>query len=247
MKRSTRRPLATRSALKDKIEPLKSSSRVDDVELRLMEFLVGNEIRPGDALPTEVELADAFAVSRTVVREALTRLRAMGLVESVKRRGSVITHPDVLSPFERLLRPQILDEETLRDIFEIRLVLEMGMADLLFARVTDDDLRELDAIVADEPQQRQIFAIDFEARFHGKLYAISGNRTLRRFQALLLPVFGYVHAKGMLSNAAPSPPSGAYVTHKQLVEILRSGTPDQFRDGMRKHLDSQFQRVLPGS
>ena len=158
-----------RSSLKDKIEPLRNASRVDDVELRLMEFLAAREIKAGDPLPKEVELADAFGVSRTVIREALARLRVMGLVESVKHKGSVVTHPDVLNPLERVLQPRILNEETLRDIFEIRLVLEVGMADLLFARVTEDDLRELEAIVADEPQRDVAFDSDFEVRFQGKL------------------------------------------------------------------------------
>jgi GntR family transcriptional regulator, transcriptional repressor for pyruvate dehydrogenase complex len=231
-----------RSPLKGKIAPLKTSSLVDDVELRLMEFLAASELKAGDPLPKEVELATAFGVSRTVIREALTRLRVMGLVESVKHKGSVVTHPDVLTPLERVLQPQILDDETLRDIFEIRLVLEVGMADLLFARVTEDDLRELDAIVADEPQADVVFDTDFEVRFHGKLYAISGNRTLRRFQAMLLPVFAHVHASGQLDTLTK--PGRGFVTHKGLVKLLRSGTPEQFREGMRRHLDHQFQRVL---
>ena len=233
---------AARPSLKDKIEPLKALSRVDDVELRLMEFLAASELRPGDALPKEVELADAFGVSRTVIREALTRLRVMGLIESVKHKGSVVTHPDVLTQLERVLHPQILDEATLRDIFEIRLVLEVGMADLLFARITDADLRELDAIVAAEPQRDVMFDSDFEVRFHGKLYAISGNRTLRRFQAMLLPVFAYVHESGLVEK--PAARSKGYVTHKGLVKILRGGTPEQFREAMRGHLDHQFRRVL---
>ena len=231
-----------RSSLKDKIEPLRNASRVDDVELRLMEFLAAREIKAGDPLPKEVELADAFGVSRTVIREALARLRVMGLVESVKHKGSVVTHPDVLNPLERVLQPRILNEETLRDIFEIRLVLEVGMADLLFARVTEDDLRELEAIVADEPQRDVAFDSDFEVRFHGKLYAICGNRTLRRFQAMLLPVFAYVHHSGMLEKLTR--PGRAFVTHKELVRVLREGTPEQFREAMRAHLDHQFRRVL---
>lgn len=207
-----------------------------------MRFIGASNRKPGDALPTEVELAEEFGVSRTVVREALTRLRLLGLVESVKRKGSVVTPPDILTHFERLLHPPILDARTLRDIFEIRLVLEVGMADLLFARVTDADFRELDEIVADEPQKQDAFASDFEVRFHGKLYAISGNATLRRFQALLLPVFAYVHQSGMLARRRGR--SRQYLSHRALVDILRIGTPEQFREGMRRHLDNQFRRIL---
>jgi GntR family transcriptional repressor for pyruvate dehydrogenase complex len=231
------------SPLKDRIKPLRNFSLVDEVELRLMKFLGGSELKPGDALPKEIDLAEAFGVSRTVIREALTRLKVMGLVESVKHKGSVVTHPDVLTNLERVLQPQILDDETLRDIFEIRLVLEVGMADFLFARMTQEDLQELEAIVEEEPDgSNTLFDRDFEVRFHGKLYAISGNRTLQRFQAMLLPVFAYVHENGMLKKKIA--PGSPFVTHKGLVEILRNGTPEMFREAMREHLDSQFQRVL---
>ena len=104
------------------VEPIENLSLVDKVEFRLMELLSQGKLGPGDMLPKEVELADAFNVSRTVVREALTRLKVMGLVESIKHKGSVVTHPDVLTNLERILQPQVLDEETLRDIFEIRLL-----------------------------------------------------------------------------------------------------------------------------
>ncbi|MGQ0648200.1 MAG: FadR/GntR family transcriptional regulator [Gemmatimonadaceae bacterium] len=231
-----------RSSLTAKIKPLRGLSLVDEVEVRLMKLLAGPDLKPGDVLPKEIELAEAFGVSRTVIREALARLRLLGLVESVKRKGSVVRNPDLLTHVERLMHPQILDAETLRDIFEIRLVLEMGMADLLFARITDADLNELDEIVADEPQQQDTFASDFEVRFHGKLYAISGNRTLRRFQALLLPVFAHVHENGMLSRRIGR--SRDYLSHRGLVEILRNGTPAQFREGMRRHLGNQFRRIL---
>lgn len=229
--------------LKQRIKPVDSLSLVDRVELRLMEYLAESEVKPGDALPKEVELADAFGVSRTVVREALTRLRVMGLIESAKRKGSVVTHPDVLTSFERVLHPQILDVETLRDIFEIRLVLEVGMADLMFARIKEEDLEELEEIVADEPEHAAdgVFDRDFEVRFHGKLYQISGNDTLQRFQILLLPVFQYVHESGMLEQFTPNK---AYVNHRGLVDILRGGTPETFRRAMRHHLETHFRRIL---
>ncbi len=208
-----------------------------------MELLAGDGLQVGDMLPKEVELAEAFGVSRTVVREALTRLKVLGLAESIKHKGTMVAHPDVLTSFERVLHPQIMDEDTLRDIFEIRLVLEVGMADLLFARITEEGLEELTGIVAGEPGggSNIVFDSDFEVRFHGKLYEISGNRTLQRFQTLLLPVFSYVHESGMLKQLAPD---GPYVSHRELVRILREGTPEAFRTAMREHLDSQFRRVL---
>ena len=225
-----------------KIRPVDSTSLVEEVELQLMRFLMRSELKAGDALPKEVELAEAFGVSRTVVREALTRLKAMGMVESVRHKGAVVRHPDVLTALERVLHPRILDDDTLRDIFEIRLVLEIGMADLLFARITPADVAELEEIVSGQTEQPgTMFDSSFEVRFHGKLYAISGNRTLQGFQELLLPIFAYVHEQGMVRNIKRG---RRFVSHAELVKILKTGTAEQFREAMRLHLDNQFKRIL---
>jgi DNA-binding FadR family transcriptional regulator len=229
--------------MKPEIKPVSTLSLVDQVEVQLMDFLSRSGVKAGDVLPKEVELAESFGVSRTVVREALTRLRVRGLIESSKRKGSVVTHPDLLFNFEQVLHPQILDRDTLRDVFEMRLVLEVGMADLVFARRTEADLDVLRKMVKDEPEAGSefIFETDFEVRFHGKLYEITGNRTLRRFQTVLLPVFGWVHHSVQNERRDPNRP---FVTHRGLVDILEGGTPDDFRKAMRLHLDNHFRRVF---
>lgn len=100
------------------------------------------------------------------------------------------------------MNPHILDQDTLKEMFEIRLVLEIGMADLLFHRITKNDISDLKEIVANEPPATQyhLFNIEHEIKFHGKLYEISGNNTMKKFQSMLLPVFDYVHQSGLLKN-----------------------------------------------
>lgn len=235
--------MSDNSLLKHRLKPVDTLSLVDKVEQQLMELLVENEWQPGDLLPKEVELAEAFGVSRTVVREALVRLKTIGLVESIKHKGSVVAHPDILTGLERVLHPKVLNRETLQDVFEMRLVLEVGMADLVFSRITPVDLEELQKIVSEEPAHAAngIFDIDYEVRFHGKLYQIAGNQTLQRFQGMLLSVFQYVHESGLLEQPVPD---SEYVSHQELVDALRHGTPEAFRIVMRKHLDNHFRRIL---
>lgn len=141
------------------------------------------------------------------------------------------------------MNPHILDQEILKEIFEIRLVLEIGMADLLFRRVTENDIKELKRIVKNEPPAAQyhLFNIDHEIAFHGKLYEITGNETLRKFQKMLLPVFDYVHKSGLLKK---QPLFKTFTSHKTLVNILETGTPEEFRNGMRNHLENHFARIL---
>jgi GntR family transcriptional repressor for pyruvate dehydrogenase complex len=64
-----------------------NSSMVDKVELSLLDFFAKKELKVGDSIPKELELAEILGVSRTVVRETLTRLRTMGLIETRKKIG----------------------------------------------------------------------------------------------------------------------------------------------------------------
>ncbi len=230
-----------------KIAPIKSVSLVDEVEARVMQFIKENKLKSGDSIPKELEFAAALGVSRTVVREALLRLRTIGLIDSKKHKGMVLTHPDIIENFEKVIDSRLLGKQTLTDIFELRLILEMGMADLLFARKTKKDLEELDNIVSEHEQKDHdstIFTLDLEIAFHGKLYEMSGNTTLQRFQVLLLPVFRYVH-ENMLPNADQYEYSlGKFTSHRDILNELINGTPESFRTAMRQHLEPHFSRVL---
>lgn len=232
---------------KIKLIPIKNLSLVDEVEIRITQYIKDNELKIGDSLPKELEFAEALGVSRTVVREALLRLRTIGILDSRKHKGMVLTHPDIIQNFEKVLETNLLGYETLQEIFELRLILEMGMADLLFARKTDKDLKELDIIVNREENNNHnasIFSLDFEVAFHGKLYMISNNITLQRFQDLLLPVFGYVHANILPVAQNYKYSSGKFVSHRDLLNELQEGNPESFRKAMRQHLEPHFDNIL---
>lgn len=225
--------------LSPSLMPLPSLSRADAVEERLRAYFKEKALVPGDVLPKEIEIATALNVSRNVVREALSRFRMLGMIESKKRRGMILTEPDVLSGFERLLDPQMLGKETLKQLLEFRLVLEIGMADLLFLRRNEGDLQVLESIVDDEAEaQTEADRIDCDIRFHGKLYQMTGNETLRRFQKLLVPVFEYTIATE--ANLDGSGPFISSISHAGLLAILRYGDSASFREAMKKHLEQHF-------
>ncbi len=116
------------------IEPVSHQTMADIVEMKLLAFLKKNAFKPGDALPKEMELAEALGVSRNILREALSRLRMLGMVDTKKRRGMVLSSPDILGSLEKVMDPLIIDENTLQDFLELRLAQEMGLADILFIR-----------------------------------------------------------------------------------------------------------------
>lgn len=220
-----------------------TSSLVDRVENNLVQLLQEKKLKVGDSIPTELELCNILGVSRTVVREALLRLRLLGLIDSKKKKGSVITSPDIFGLLSKSMNPHILDQDTLKEIFEIRLVLEIGMADFIFHNITSEDIAELKEIVNNEPDTSQdhLFNIGHEIAFHGKLYDITGNAALRKFQGMLLPIFDYVHNSGLLKKQGQL---HKFVSHRGLVDILENGSPELFRNAMRNHLENHFNRIF---
>lgn len=231
--------------LNSNLSSKKNISLAEQVEHKLINYLKTNNFNIGDQLPKEIELAERLGVSRNIVREALSRLRMLGMVESKKRKGMVITEPDLLSGMTRIMDPGLLGQENMQDIFELRLVLEVGMSDLLFSRKTAKDLLVLKDIAdreANDPKCKfsQEARSAYEIKFHGKLYSMTGNSTLARFQKLLLPIFNYmIKIESTLDKA----PTRGKINHFDLIETLENGTAADFRRNMREHLTPHYDRV----
>ncbi|MBW6480122.1 MAG: FCD domain-containing protein [Bacteroidales bacterium] len=229
--------------IKKALSPVDTKSLTDRVELSLISLFVDKRLKVGDLIPTELELANAMGVSRTVIRESLNRLKTVGLIESVKHKGTIITSPSLPEVLKKLMIPSIMGEDTLRNIFELRLIIEVGMADFIVARATDEDIEELRQIVKNEisPSRDTLFDVSYEIEFHSKLYSITGNETLKGFQNLLLPMFSYVYSQGIIVSKKTR---RQYVSHKQLVEVLAERNADRFREAMRNHLENHFGRLI---
>ncbi|MCJ7448981.1 MAG: GntR family transcriptional regulator [Bacteroidales bacterium] len=228
--------------IKELITVIDNSNLVDKAEMKLIEIFIKKELKPGDPIPKETELAEAMGVSRTVIRESLTRLKTIDIIEAKKHKGTVIKSPSLIKTLEKSLIPNILDDATLRDIFELRLVIEVGMADFIVQHVTPSDIKNLNEIVRTEPEKSDtvLFDIDHEIKFHGLLYEITGNKSLIQFQKLLLPLFNYAYKSGLINKPIKRK---RYVSHKGLIEVLKSGDADKFRSAMRAHLENHFQRI----
>lgn len=233
----------TAEELNSGVPIIDTRSLVDKVEFYLIDLFIRKKLNPGDSIPKEVELANLLKVSRTVIRESLNRLKTMGLIESVKHKGTIIKSPDLSEILQKTLIPNILDQNTLKDIFEMRLVIEVGMADLIVSRATKEDIDALFEIVKDEisPSKDTLFDIDHEVRFHGKLYEITRNETLKGFQKMLLPVFNYAYSSGLISK---TPTNKRFLSHKDLVDVLRAGDAEQFTQAMRMHLANHYSRIF---
>lgn len=125
--------------------PLRLSEEVSgDLQRRIAR----GELKAGDRLPTEKALGEAFGVSRAVVREAIARLKADGLIETRQGSGAfVVDAPKAINlRFWQGAGPELSE---LRDIFELRVMVESAVAALAAQRRRNSDLREMAAHLAD--------------------------------------------------------------------------------------------------
>lgn len=224
-----------------KIRPVESLTQVDKIEITLQEYFRTENFAPGDAIPKEMELAEAMGVSRTALREAIARFKTLGIIESRKNRGMILTRPDILNNMQRLMDPQLLHGDTMKEIFEMRLVIEIGLADILFLRKTEAGLIKLEQIVEkDEKTDSKNEGIKYDVEFHSMLYEISKNETIQRFQKMLLPIFDYMNTELHVKSQIPNE---EYVSHRVLLNVLKNGNPEEFRSKMKNHLFNYFEKV----
>lgn len=216
----------------------KDLTLAEQTEKEILKHIAEKGFRVGDVLPKENELSEILGVSRVVVREALSRLRILGFVETKRKRGTVLTSPNIFYGIKTILTSGTLDKDALKDLYEVRLMLEIGMADFLFLRKAERYLNELQQIINEENQttgSEELTHLDI--RFHSTLYKMSGNKSLYAFQNLLNTLF---------ATYAPRRKDWKIkqiISHESLLEILKCGTPDAFRTAMRLHLNTRFDNM----
>jgi DNA-binding FadR family transcriptional regulator len=151
---------------------------------RLGIAIISGAFKAGELLPNEDQLKDEISVSRTAYREAVKILTAKGLVEARPRSGTRVAprsgwnliDPDVLA-WHLAADP---NEDFIRDLFELRRLVEPGAARLAALRRSPDDLIRIDAalngMVSEKPYSEA--SIRADVRFHEAIFAASHNRTL---------------------------------------------------------------------
>jgi len=208
---------------------LKSVTLADGVEDCLLKYIQQSGLRPGDLLPKEEDLASRLNVSRHIVREGVSRLKTLGLIEARKRKGTVLSRPNAFAGVSKLAEAKLFSAEECCELMGIRVVMELGMADFIFDRKTPERIAELRK-VAGKQQSTQTLAD--ELAFHSTLFAIGGNAMADQFRHLLSNAFEPVYTKQPGVKRKGNTPS-----HLQICDVLEKGTREEFQKILRVHFE----------
>lgn len=155
----------------------------DTVSASLQDWIRGGDLHPGDQLPTEKQMCDRFGVSRAVVREAIARLKADGYVETRQGLGAFVARHAGRGNF-RIVVPGTGEAAVdLEQVFELRRVMEVGIAEIAAQRRTRADLEDMRAPLARMARALESGsqASEDDDAFHRAIAAATHNPLVKRF------------------------------------------------------------------
>lgn len=199
-------------------------------------LIQAGQLKPGDRLPAERELARHIKVSRPSVRAGLRSLAAVGIVESRHGAGSFITSGPPRLSTGPLSLMAALHGFTRDDMFDARRVLEMGAARLAAERATGDDMARMSEEVAGmfaSLQEPQAFLVH-DVRFHRAIALASHNPVLA---ALVELVSTMVYERRRLTVERARDLKESAEMHRRIYGAIRDHDGERARREMSEHLD----------
>jgi DNA-binding FadR family transcriptional regulator len=217
------------------LQPVEKQTLAKVVMQRLVEYIQGGSLRPGDPLPSQHELARQLSVSRPVLREAMQGLASVGLIEIRPGSGCYVRDPNRLSDPDTLF--DVLTHETALEVLEARMVVEVELAGLAAERATPADFHHLETILKrlKRAVSRGQPTAQITSDFHQALARAGHNTVLFKMAQLLTrPRL----AQGIrVEHALPDIMAREYDSHCVLYDAVRTGNPANARAALREHLE----------
>src|SRR5215216_5753981 len=209
------------------LRPLRRRNLSEEIAAILAEQIARGHLKPGARLRSEREMSEAFAVSRSSVREAIKSLESRGIVEGRQGGGTFVRSQGLDTLVRVPAGPVCVTEAEVRSLYEVRELLDPGIARLAAQRATAADVAALRRLL--ERHQRQVdqgrYGSSEDTRFHLRLARIAGNPVLLRL------LEGVMHMLAAVREPALRAASNAGVrfslqAHWQIVCAVEARDPD---------------------
>lgn len=227
--------------LYDKIREESSMERkrpamtTDTVAEYLSEGIASGKWKPGEKLPSEVQLCSLLGASRVTVRSAIGRLTGLGLVQSRQGKGTYVCEP-IMSYEIPVLSIQSADWLS---IFEFRKIIESESAALAAIRATAAEVRELgDSLVGMERGESLQEVADYDMRFHEIVARVSGNELIYQVFQMMRETYNR-----MFRDNVNRVGKAGIEDHRHILLAIQTRDMDAARRNMLKHLDDTIRSV----
>lgn len=196
---------------------------------------------PGEQLPIEIELARQLGVGRTSLREAIQKLKAIGVLEVRKGIGTFIVEGKRMEPVHSFVKWAAENEFEVTELFEARMSLEIAAAGLAAERATPNDIWQLrkasDAHISAPSIDR---LIDTDEAFHHALVESSHNSLIAQLYTILVP---NLREFRRMSLAIPASAHRSGSTHAAIADAIEAHDPVESRRAAVAHLWDLYSSV----
>ena len=205
--------------------------------------LLSGSLRPGDQIPTEVELSEQFGVSRNTVREAIKILVAMGVLEIRRPVGTFVCEGFTDPMISPLLYGVILGRgDSYDELMDLREIMETGTMLTVIRNASDDEISSLteplsalrEACFADPPSVETVFAKD--DAFHEAIMSLSHNRMVQRIADIVRTMTHDMRRESVELMLSGGRNEEFYLAHEKLFRLLR----DRDVDGVYREIRSTY-------
>lgn len=229
------------ATVENKSVDIKSLSRKtlsNQVIDEIISLLTTGQLKPGDRIPSELELMEICNVSRPVIREAMTSLEVLGIVNRKTRNGTFFSDKVGSKPFSMMLALSATD---LYSIIETRVALELGLITLAAEKITDEDLAKLNDLIEEMKGLPTEDSSEVDKEFH-KVIALSAKIPL--FESIIEPLQSF-HQKVL--EQIPLEDRNLEQTiqyHIDIYNALKKRDPVEAYTSMYRHLDFVRKKAL---
>lgn len=220
------------------LKPVKCKNTVDVAIEHIKNYIVQN-MKVGDVLPSERDIAEKLQISRNITREALQHFRTLGIIKAKTKIGAVVVRllpDDVYAGYKPFLA---ISPHTFQDLAHLRLTLELGCAERAVKNVTDEDIEKLYRLCenirslagsSDENDEAVLNDVDME--FHTAIMKLSGNTLINSLIPLVVEFF----EKQFIMDPLMKRESG-YQEHFDMVNALKDHDLERLSALIRIHIN----------
>ena len=221
--------------MQELIHTAKRQRLYEDIVRQFHALIREGVLKHGDRLPSERTLAGRFKVSRSSIREAIRSLELQGLVVSKRGSGTFIDTENLDSVVALVAAVLNTGADKLRDIFEMRHLLEPQIAALAAQRATGEEVQRMREIL--EEQERQIArgetGVEADTAFHFALASAAHNSALVKVVSAVEDILQRSRDRSLQE---PGRPRRSLDSHRQMLQAIETGDADEARRAMEHHL-----------
>lgn len=210
------------------------ATQVRELAQKIRHRIQTERLPDGSFFMTEAQLAAEYGTSRTVTREAVSRLQALGILEGRKRKGLIVRCPDPLRLFQNSLPSMVTSPDDWKDLAQLRYAIEVGAIELAIRGATDEQIerltqieQELEQAVQEDMQSAR--TIELDVKFHSMILEMTGSRLIAGMQQVLVQFFQTM-PRSFLSSASAE---RICWEHRELLDAIRDRDIERSRAMIR--------------